>query len=148
MHPHKTLCVTYSKHRRSEHLINGVLCLQGPDAYAWDLCDNGQCPTVYGRSLPMAERRLRHGERCVNCGNLRYSKRNNQLQPARRFVHLRCHVMYAPCMHLFMCTFARLQCLYSQARRRSETHVWSRDVCTIRGHAHTSHVGLSGVQAS
>lgn len=72
---------------RSQHLVNGVLCLQKADDYAWDMCDNGQCATVYGRQLPAADRVKRQGQRCERCGNFRYVKRGNQLNAARRCVH-------------------------------------------------------------
>lgn len=69
---------------RSEYLIKGILCLQTNEDYTYDMCDNGQCPHVYGRQLKKSARLARSGERCPNCGNLRYRKKNKQVYPVRR----------------------------------------------------------------
>lgn len=71
---------------RSEYLVRGILCMQGPHDYAFDLCDNGQCPHVYGKQVKMKQRLLRPGERCPICGNHRYHMRNRQIHPVRRHV--------------------------------------------------------------
>lgn len=82
---------------RSEHIVKGILGLQKPDGYGWDMCDNGQCPTVYGPRLPMQERWCRQGERCKRCGNLRFRKRGRQIQPARRYGSLAMYVFELAC---------------------------------------------------
>lgn len=70
---------------RSQYLIKGILRLPTPEGYAFDMCDNGQCPHVYGAQLTTKERLKTSGERCPNCGSQRYCRRNNQVFPARRW---------------------------------------------------------------
>lgn len=73
-----------NKMPRSPHFVRGILQIGHVDEYAFDMCGNNRCPTVFGRSLPPEEAVQHQGQRCSECGFPRYIYQGARLMPARR----------------------------------------------------------------
>jgi hypothetical protein len=69
---------------RSEHMLKRIIGVQNSDQFAFDMCPNYKCPGVFGKQLPVRDRRARQGERCRLCGANRFIKKNLLLTAARR----------------------------------------------------------------